>query len=143
MFMSKLRTSTIEQTVIIPAEPIQVYDALMDPKKHAKFTGDAAEGSSEVGGKFMAYGGYITAKNLELEKARTIIQEWATTEWPDGYPPSRLEIHLTKVKGGTELRMVHSLVPSEQAEDYTKGWQEHYWSKLQEYFRTKKARKKP
>ena len=143
MVMSKLRTSTIKQTVTIPAEPVQVYDALMDPKEHAEFTGDAAEGSGKVGGTFKAYGGYITAKNLELEKARTIVQEWTTSEWPDGYPPSRLEIRLTKVKGGTELRMVHSQVPTEQAEDYAMGWQEHYWVKLQEHFRAKKVRKKP
>jgi uncharacterized protein YndB with AHSA1/START domain len=143
MFMSKLRVSTIEQTVTIPADPIHVYGALMDPKKHAEFTGDVAEGSSEVGGTFKAYGGYITAKNLELEKARTIVQEWTTTEWPDGYPPSRLEVHLTKVKGGTELRMVHSQVPMEQAEDYAKGWEEHYWVKLKDYFKARKARKKP
>jgi activator of HSP90 ATPase len=141
--MSELRTSTIEQTVTISAEPVQVYRAIMSPKKHTEFTGEAAEGSSEVGGTFKAYGGYITAKNLVLEKARTIIQEWTTTEWPDGYPPSRLEIHLTKVKGGTELRMIHSQVPAEQAEDYAKGWQEHYWVKLQDYFRARKARKKP
>jgi hypothetical protein len=50
---------------------------------------------------------------------------------------------LTKVKGGTELRMVHSQVPTEQAEGYAKGWQEHYWVKLQDYFKARKARKKP
>ncbi len=75
MVMSRLRTSTIEQTVTIPAEPIQVYNALMDPKKHTEFTGDEAEGSYEVGGTFKAYGGYIIAKNLELEEGRIIVQE--------------------------------------------------------------------
>ncbi|MCX6652920.1 MAG: hypothetical protein NT137_06155 [Methanomassiliicoccales archaeon] len=34
--------------------PGEVYDALMDPKKHAAFTGDEASGSSEVGGEFIA-----------------------------------------------------------------------------------------
>ncbi len=141
--MSDFRTRAIEQTVIIPATPHQVYRAFMDPKEHAEFTGEEAEGSDEVGGEFRAYSGYITARNVELEEGKRIVQEWATSEWPKGYPPSRLEIRLAKVKGGTELTMVHSLVPEEQADDYEEGWYESYWDKLQEHFRSKKARKKP
>ncbi|MDD1756662.1 MAG: SRPBCC domain-containing protein [Methanomassiliicoccales archaeon] len=141
--MSGRRTRTIEQTVIIPASPKQVYRALMDPKEHAEFTGDAAEGSGEVGGVFRAYGGYISARNIELEEGKRIVQEWSTSEWPEGSPPSRLEIRLTSAKGGTELHMTHSMVPAEQADGYAEGWQEHYWSKLQEHFLIKKGRKKP
>jgi uncharacterized protein YndB with AHSA1/START domain len=140
--MSKPRTKTIEQKVIIPASPIQVYRAFLDPIEHAEFTGDEAEGSGEVGGVFRAYGGYIAAKNIELEEGKRIVQEWTTTEWPEGYPPSRLEIRLSKSKGGTELSMVHSLVPEEQADDYAEGWKEHYWNKLQKHFLVKKGRKK-
>jgi uncharacterized protein YndB with AHSA1/START domain len=141
--MSRLRTKTIEQTVIIPASPIQVYRALMDPKEHAEFTGDDAEGSDKAGGVFRAYSGYITAKNVELERGKRIVQEWTTSEWPEGYPPSRLEIRLSKSNGGTELTMIHSLVPEEQADDYAQGWKEHYWEKLQNHFLSKKGRKKP
>ncbi len=141
--MSELRTRTIKQSVLIPATPEQVYRALMDPKEHAEFTGEEAEGSGEVGGEFHAYTGYITAKNVELEEGRRIVQGWTTSEWPEGYPPSKLVIRLAKARGGTELTMVHSLVPEEQADDYAEGWQEHYWSKLQEHFRVKKGRKKP
>lgn len=141
--MSRLRTRSIEQRVTIQAEPKEVYHALMDPKEHAEFTGDVAEGSGEVGGEFRAYGGYITARNLELEEGKRIVQEWTTTEWPDGYPPSRLEIRLAKVRGGTELEMLHSRVPAEQADGYAEGWQEHYWNKLQKHFSSKKGRKKP
>lgn len=142
--MSELRTRTIEQKVIIPATPEDVYWALMDPKVHAQFTGDEAEGSAEVGGEFIAYGGYITAKNLKLVEGRRILQDWTTTEWPEGYPPSRLEVILVERKGGTELTMRHSNVPESQADDYAEGWREHYWTKLQEYFRAqaKRGRKK-
>jgi len=141
--MSRPRTRTIEQRVIIPASPAQVYRALMDPKEHAEFTEDKAEGSGEVGEVLRAYGGYITAKNIELEIGKRIVQEWTTTEWPEGYPPSRLEIRLSKAKEGTELTMVHSLVPEEQADDYAQGWKDHYWDKLQKHFMVKKGRKKP
>ena len=128
------RTRTIRHKVNIPATPEQVYDAFMDPKEHAEFTGDEAKGSSEVGGEFSAWGGYITAKNLELERGRKIVQEWSTSEWPEGYPASRLEIVLKSVPEGTELTMVQTKVPAEQADEYDQGWYDSYWNPLVKYF---------
>jgi uncharacterized protein YndB with AHSA1/START domain len=135
------RTRTIEQKVIIPATPNEVYDAFMDPVKHAEFTGDEASGSSEVGGEFIASNGYITAKNLELERGKRIVQEWSTSEWPEGYPPSRLEITLKQTKGGTELIMVQTKVPSAQADSYDEGWHEFYWQPLVKYFEKRMKKK--
>jgi activator of HSP90 ATPase len=133
-----LKTRTIRMEWIIPAEAEEVYDAFMDPVKHAEFTGAESSGSSVVGKEFHAYGGYILAKNLELEPGNRIVQEWTTSEWPEGAPPSILTISLKAVKGGTKLTMVHSLVPEEQSDDYAAGWKEHYWSKLESYFVARK-----
>jgi uncharacterized protein YndB with AHSA1/START domain len=41
---------SIEQTVTFDASPEQVFEALMDSKKHSAFTGAAARVSREVGG---------------------------------------------------------------------------------------------
>lgn len=127
--------TTIEDKVVIPATPDEVYDAFLDPKKHAAFTGSKATGSPKVGAKFTAWDGYISGKNLELEKGKRIVQEWVTTGWPEGYAPSRLELTFTRVKGGTEISMVHSNVPAEQADDYAQGWKDFYWKPLKEYFK--------
>jgi len=127
-------TRTIRQKVLIPAAPTEVYDALMDPKKHSAFTGSEAGGSSEIGGTFTAWDGYIAARNLELVRGEKIVQEWTTTEWPEGYPPSLLEIRPSKVEGGTELELVQSRVPVDQTDDYERGWHEHYWGPMREHF---------
>ena len=128
-----LKFGTIEQTVFFKAAPEEVYDALLDPKKHAAFTGSPATTSAKVGATFTAWEGYITGKNLELVKGKKIVQEWKTTEWPDGYPVSRLEFTLAAKKGGTELKIVHSKVPAEQVASYTSGWNSAYWGPLKEY----------
>lgn len=133
-----LRFGTIEQTVFFKASPEEVYDALLDPKKHAKFTGSPATTNSKVGVEFNAWDGYISGTNLELVKNKKIVQEWETTEWPKGYPRSRLEFTLTAKKGGTELKMVHSRVPAEQVDEYTGGWQSAYWEPLASYLSKKK-----
>ena len=136
--MLNLKTRTIRLEWTIPAEAEEVYDVFMDPAKHAEFTGDDASGSSVVGKEFHAYNGYILAKNLELERGKRIVQEWTTSEWPEGAPPSILTITLKETKMGTKLTMVHSKVPEEQSDDYEAGWKEHYWSKLEKYFEAKK-----
>ncbi len=137
----KLKTITITQKVVIPALPEEVYDAFLDPEKHAAFTGAEATGEPRVEGEFTAWDGYITGKNLQLEKGKRIVQEWSTSEWPEGYPPSRLELTFRKVKDGTELTMVHSQVPAEQAEEYRQGWFDNYWDLLKGYFGKKKSAK--
>ena len=110
---------------------------MMDSKKHAKLTGSAANISGAVGGNFTAWDGYAFGRNIELEPGKKIVQEWSTTEWPEGYPASRLEITLTAKAGGTQLKMVHSKVPAEQKEDYAQGWKSYYWEPLVAYFEKK------
>ena len=134
-----LKFGTIEQTVFFEASPEEIYDALLDPKKHSEFTGSPAATSAKKSATFSAGDGYISGKNLELVKGKKIVQEWKTTEWPDGYPVSRLQLTLTPKKGGTELRMVHSRVPAEQVAYYAGGWKSFYWNPLKEYLGKREA----
>ncbi|VVB60755.1 Activator of Hsp90 ATPase -like protein [uncultured archaeon] len=130
------KTTIIKQTVFIPAKPIDIYNALIDEGKHIEFTGSKASIDPKVGGRFTTWDGYIFGKNLTLEKGKKIIQEWQTTEWPD-FPPSIVEFSFNKKGDGTELIMIHSKVPIEQAESYRQGWIDFYWEPLKKYF-TKK-----
>lgn len=132
-----MKFGTIKQTALIDATPLEVYEAYVDPRKHAAFTGQSATGAPKVGGRFTAGDGYITGKYLALERGKRVLHEWTTTEWPEGYPVSILELNL-KAKGKkTELTMVHSKVPEEQVDYYAEGWKEYYWKPLQKYFAKK------
>jgi activator of HSP90 ATPase len=128
------RVKTITQKVVVSATPDEVYDAWVQAKKHAAFTESPATGAARVGGKFTAWDGYIIGVHRELVPGRKIVQDWWTTEWPDGAPPSRLELTFKAVKGGTEVQMVHSNVPAEQADGYRQGWVDFYWTPLKAYF---------
>jgi activator of HSP90 ATPase len=130
-----MKKATIKQTVFIAAKPGEVYDALIDAKKHAEFTGAKATSQPKVGGKFTAWDGYISGRHLLLERDKRIVQEWKTTEWPEGYPPSKLEFTLKEKYGGTELAMLQTDVPAEQAASYEQGWKDFYWHPLNEYFK--------
>ena len=131
------RTKTITQTESFHAKPIEVYEALIDAKKHAQFTGSKATSDAKAGGRFTSWDGYISGTNLKLKPGRRIVQEWKTTEWPENYPPSIVEFTLKETRNGTKLTMVHSNVPAEQVESYRQGWIDFYWTPLKRYFQRK------
>ena len=116
-----LKFGKIEQTVFFKAPPGAVYDALLDAGKHSEFTGSRATTSDKAGEEFEAWDGYISGKNIELVRNKKIVQEWKTTEWPRGYPPSLLELTLAAKKGGTELKMVQTKVPASEVAKYSEG----------------------
>jgi len=131
---TNMKVTTIKQKMLIPATPDEVYEAFMDAKKHSAFTGSKATCDPKVGGKFTAWAGYISGRNLELERGKKIVQEWSTTDWPEAYLPSKLELTFQKTKGGTEISVIHSDVPVEQADDLAEGWVKFYWKPMKEYF---------
>lgn len=129
-----MKTRSIRQSRVIPAPPDAVYEALVNAKKHAAFTGAEATGTARAGAKFTAWSGYISGKHLELEKGRKIVQEWSTSEWPEGAPPSRLEFEFEPHPKGTKVTMIQTLVPASQADRYRQGWIDFYWKPLAAYF---------
>jgi len=95
-----MKTKTIRQSVRFKASPHEIYEMLMDSRRHAKFTGEKARISRKIGGKFTAYGGYIEGINLNLMPDRKIVQSWRGSDWPKGHF-SRATFSLKKIKNGT------------------------------------------
>ena len=130
-----LRFGRIKQRQFIPyVEPREVYRAFLNAKIHSQFTGSKATGKGVVGGTFTAWDGYITGKNLKLVSGKRIVQEWRTTEFPEKYPASVLDLTFRSKKGGTQIIMIHSKVPATQTAKYREGWVSAYWEPLREYF---------
>jgi activator of HSP90 ATPase len=129
-----MKAKTLRQSVIIPAMPQQVYEALMDSKLHAAFTGDTAKISREVGGKISAWGGYISGKNLSLVANKKIVQEWRASDWPKGVI-SKATFNLAKAGSGTKLTFVQVGLPADQYEEIKQGWIDYYWKPLKDYFK--------
>src|SRR5262249_26164312 len=67
---SKMRTRTLQQMVTFKASPHQVYDILMNSKKHQSLSGEPAKISRKVGGKFTAWGSHISGINLVLKPGK-------------------------------------------------------------------------
>jgi activator of HSP90 ATPase len=120
---------TIRQAVTIKATPRAVYETLMDSRKHAVFTGAPAQISRRPGGRFTAYGSYISGVNLELVPGKRIVQLWRSKGWPK-YHYSTVTYALARVKGGTRLTFTQEGVPDDDVKDKTSGWITHYWQPM-------------
>jgi activator of HSP90 ATPase len=127
-----MKTRTIHQQATFVASPHEVYEALMDEKKHAAFTGAAAKISRRIGGKFVAYDDYADGVNLELVPDQKIVQSWRASDWPEGQY-SKTTYVLTPVAGGTRLSFTQSDVPADQYDDVSQGWRDFYWKPLKEW----------
>lgn len=131
---SGLPTRTIKQSVLLPATPVEVFDALVNAKKHAAFTGAPARSANKVGGKFTAWDGYISGRYLALVPGKKIVEEWRTNNWPADYPPSLIDFNFERSGAATRLTMIQSKVPAAQAAQYRQGWKDYYWTPLKRYF---------
>ena len=125
-------SQVIQQTVTFNVPPHEVYEALMDSKKHAAFTGGKASLSRAVGGRISAYDNYITGKNIELVPDQKIVQDWRAVDWPEGYY-SRITFEFTAVPDGTRLDFTHADVPEGTEEEFTQGWIDNYWEPMKHF----------
>lgn len=126
-----METKNIRQSVTFKASPHAVYEALMDSKKHAQFTGGKASISRKAGGKFTAFDGYAEGTNLELVPDEKIVQSWRASDWPAGHY-SKATFSLKATEGGTRLTFTQSGVPMEQYGDIAQGWKDYYWTPMKE-----------
>lgn len=126
-----MKTKTIRQQVTFKARPHDVYEALMDSRKHSKFTASEAKTSRKVGGKWSAWSGNIAGVNLELVPDRKIVQSWRGVDWPEGHY-SNVTFFLQETGSGTRLTFTHSGIPVEFCADIRQGWREFYWKPMKQ-----------
>jgi activator of HSP90 ATPase len=116
-----MKTKDIQQKVIFKAAIHDVYEALMDSRKHARFSGAPARMSRKTGGTFSAYDGYVTGVNIELVPDTWIVQAWRSSDWSeDCY--SLVVYSLKMVKGGTRLEFTQIGVPAKEYKGVNAGW---------------------
>ena len=135
----------IRQQVTLDASPQRVYQALTSTKDFDMITrlsdGAAllnAAGakptsiSTELGGPFTLFGGYITGRHLEMLPNERLVQAWRAGSWnPGDY--SVAAFHLTAEGGKTKLSFEHRGFPNGNGISLAPGWRVHYWEPLAKF----------
>ncbi len=122
----------LHQEIEIKAGPQRVYDALLDSKQFAAFTGLTADISREAGGTFSTFGGLIVGRNIELVPNQRIVQAWRPASWDPGlYSVVRFEL---KGQGsGTKVVLDHTGFPEGSFRHLNSGWFVRYWEPLKKF----------
>src|SRR5437868_3951604 len=111
-----MKTKDITQKVTFNAKPEDVYELIMDSKKHSAFSGSEVKMSKKPNGKFVVFDGYCHGYNIELEEGKKIVQAWHFAE--DGWPDDHFSICtfvFSKAGKGTKLTFTQTGIPEHKA----------------------------
>jgi activator of HSP90 ATPase len=135
----------IRQEVTLDASPQRVYEALTSSQDFDMITrlSDgaallAAAGakptaiSTEVGGEFTLFGGYITGRHVEMLPNERLVQAWRAGSWRAG-EFSIVAFNLTAEDGKTRLKFEHRGFPNGNGASLAHGWHSHYWEPLAKF----------
>ena len=129
-----MKTKTLHQTIAFKATPHEVYEALMDSKKHTDFTEAKAVISRNIGGKFTAFDGWASGEIVELVKDKKIEQTWRSADWPDNHY-STITFALKQKRVETILDFTQTEIPMGFYNDIKQGRTDWYWDKLKVYLK--------
>ena len=124
---------TIHQEVRFTVSPHRIYDALLDSKQFAAFSGEPAVIGRDVGSAFAMFDQRIVGRTIELVPDQRIVQAWRPADWSPGvYSLAKFEF--VQQGSGTNVVLDHSGFPDGTFEHLNVGWKLKYWDPLQKYF---------
>jgi len=119
----------LHQETTLKASPQRIYEALLDAKQFAAFSGAPAEIDPKAGGAFSMFGGLIAGRNVELVPNQRIVQAWRPTHWDPGvYSIVRFE--MKSQDSETLVILDHTGFPEGEFDHLDWGWKNHYWEPL-------------
>ena len=136
---------SIHDEVMFDASRSRVYAALTDAKQFDAVTrlsdaikmvaapnAAATAISTEVGGAFTLFGGYVTGLQIELVRDERLVQVWRAASWGPG-EFSVVRFVLADAGAGTQLTFDHCGFPPGRGAVLASGWFGHYWEPLKKF----------
>jgi activator of HSP90 ATPase len=93
--------------------------------------------STEPGGRFSIFGGFITGRHVELIPNKRIVQAWRAADWPAGVY-SIAKFDLLSEGAGSNLVFDHTGFPQGAAQHLAQGWQVNYWQPIARFLSTQR-----
>jgi activator of HSP90 ATPase len=122
----------LHQEIEIKASRKRIYEALLDSKQFAAFTGMPAEIDRAAGGAFSIFGGLVTGRNVELVADERIVQAWRPADWDAGVF-TLVKFELKDWASQTKLVLDHTGFPEGNFRHLDIGWYLRYWEPLRKF----------
>ena len=132
-----MNTKNIKLWTILPCTARRAYEAWLNSKIHGEMVDGNAKIDPKVNGEFSVWDKTITGKTIEIDpKKRRIVQNWRYEydNWPkENF--SKLTVEFLPFENGQcKLRMRHSQLPAEFADEIESGWKDYYFTPMKKYF---------
>jgi len=132
-------TRVIQQSVRFSCSPEVLFELYMDSARHSAATGARAQISRRAGGRFTAFAGALSGRNLLVVPNRRIVQAWSTN-FKKTDPDSILVLEFSKIAGGARIDLVHAGVPPQDHKGVSQGWPKYYWKPWKAYLAARKRK---
>jgi hypothetical protein len=127
---------TIEQKILFKgATAAQLFDIIVNPKKHSAIHGGAeTKISNKEGDTFSLLNGNLKGQNLLIIPGRMIVQSWRGNVWEKDDLDSILILVFSNTSNGAQIEMVHAFTPGQ----FTELWDDIYWQPMKEFIKRAK-----
>lgn len=129
----KIETKTLKINQKFQCKAQEFYNAMTRIEMVTAFTRGAVKLDPTKGGRFEMFGGNITGTFEELVPAKKIVQQWRYQQWPAGHF-STVTIDIIEKEDHTEVKVVQSNVPANEAEVTKQNWERYYWESMKRTF---------
>lgn len=123
----------------IAATPTEVFELWTSSAKHTAMCGDIAVIDARVGGAYSLFAGSITGEFVFIERPNVLAMTWRTHDFGPRDDYARTELRFRPSQIGTLFEVHQDLIPSSMFGQFTFGWKEHYFPKMQTFFLANRA----
>jgi len=124
----------IVKKYIIKVPASNVWKALTRPSVITKWGAGPAKMSSREGAEFKLWGGEIYGENTHVVPEKRLVQNWYGGDWDE---PSIVTINIKALKTQTNIELIHTNVPKDEAKSFATGWDDYYFGPIKEFLESK------
>ena len=131
---------TVTLAIDLPRAAHRLYDMYLNPKTHAAITGAPVKIAAKTGAEFVAFGGALTGRILQLIPKRLIVQSWRSTEFPKKDIDSTLILAFSPIgKGGKNgrIELTHVNIADSDFGGVSEGWSKYYFVPWRAYLESR------
>lgn len=141
----EIHFSTKRQRIYAALTTASQFDAIVRlgaAARSGEIAAAPAEISTQAGGAFKIFGGFISGRNIQLVADKRLVQTWREASWEAG-AYSLVRFELRDEDAGTRLIFDHTGFPRGAGSHLSIGWYDNYWVPMGRYLNAAFAPARP